>query len=141
MIVKKVENEQEKKEIFKLRREVFVIEQKVTEDEEFDEFEDTSVHFIAKKATKTVGTARWRKTKKGVKLERFAVDKDSRGEGVGSNLVKKVVEDILAIGFQGKMYLHAQIDAVPLYEKFNFVKQGEPFQECNIWHYLMVRVS
>lgn len=140
--VRKVDSDAERQAVFGLRREVFVVEQKVSIEDEFDEFEDISRHFIAlNEQGETVGTARWRYTEKGIKLERFAVAKNSRKKGVGSALVATVLDDIATVRRGEKLYLHAQLDAVPLYAKFGFEKEGEQFEECDIWHYLMVKNS
>jgi predicted GNAT family N-acyltransferase len=125
--------------VFKIREQVFVKEQQVNADDEYDEFEPNSNHFLAKIDDIPVGTARWRLTDKGVKLERFAVLEEARGNGVGQALVAAVLADIDADPMtKGKTkYLHAQLPAVSLYEKFGFQRVGEMFEECNIQHYKM----
>jgi predicted GNAT family N-acyltransferase len=137
--VERVQTKEQLKTVFEIREEVFVIEQEVDPAEEYDEFEDISIHFLAKTGAEPAGTARWRFTDKGVKLERFAVLKPMRGQGVGFALVNAVVEDIKkhpdSIG--KKLYLHAQLDAMPLYAKFGFQKVGDMFEECNIKHFKM----
>lgn len=137
--VEKVLSKEQLDIVFKIREEVFVIEQEVDPEEEYDEFEDISIHFLAIVESLPAGTARWRFTDKGIKLERFAVLKPIRGKGVGQALVKAVIEDIDASPQSKgkKLYLHAQLDAMPLYEKFGFKKVGEMFEECNILHYKM----
>jgi predicted GNAT family N-acyltransferase len=137
--VEKVLSKEQLDNVFKIREEVFVLEQEVDPAEEYDEFEDISIHFLAKSEGQPAGTARWRFTDKGIKLERFAVLKPMRGKGVGQALVKTVIEDIAANPQSKgrKLYLHAQLDAMPLYEKFGFKKVGEMFEECNILHYKM----
>ncbi len=124
-----------------IREKVFVEEQHVPQEEEIDSFENTSTHYLAKNEEGiALGTARWRRTEHGIKLERFAVLKEFRKAGAGSKLVEAVLEDVrkelLAEG--ESIYLHSQIDAMPLYEKFGFVKQGKKFDECGIMHYKMV---
>lgn len=137
--VNKIAGEEELKSVFKIREEVFVFEQEVNPSDEYDEFEETSTHFLAMLDGKPVGTARWRFTQNGVKLERFAVLKEARSQGVGQALVLAVLNDIStndsAIG--ALKYLHAQLSAVPLYSKFGFEKEGDIFEECNILHYKM----
>lgn len=127
---------------FAIREEVFVVEQEVASDEEFDEFEDESHHFVALGSQdQPIGSARWRKTEKGIKLERFTVKKELRGKGLGSAIVKAVLDDLKEKEASGTyLYMHAQLDAVPLYAKFNFQKKGEQFDECGIMHYLMWRL-
>ena len=140
--VRKIEARDDLIKAFHVREEVFIVEQEVDREEEFDEFEEASVHFLASDETdEPVGTARWRTTKKGVKLERFAVRKPWRRKGFGTALVNAVVEDITKNFNPGELlYLHAQMDAAPLYEKFGFVKKGEQFLECDIWHCGMERL-
>lgn len=139
ILVKKINNPDQLQASFAIREDVFVIEQEVDPSEEYDEFEDISVHFLATVDSKPAGTARWRFTDKGVKLERFAVLKPMRGFGVGYALVKAVVEDIAAHpnSHGKKLYMHAQVDAMRLYAKFGFQKVGEMFEECDIKHYKM----
>lgn len=142
MQVQKITDQQMLDQAFAIRETVFVEEQNVPKDEEYDEYEDTSVHFLAvDEQGRACGTARWRFTEKGVKLERFAVLKDCRGAGVGSALVAAVLEDVERHHQSaGKtIYLHGQLTAVPLYEKFGFEKKGEQFEECDILHYLMIK--
>ena len=125
---------------FAIREEVFVVEQQVDREEEYDEFETISRHVLARdESGNPVGTARWRFTENGIKLERFAVLKNSRGTGVGSALVAAVLKDIAESPDTSgkKLYMHAQVEAIPLYEKFGFKKVGEMFEECNIKHYTM----
>lgn len=137
--VEKVLTQEQLDIIFGIREKVFVIEQEVDPAEEYDEFEQTSTHFMAFLDGKPAGTARWRFTEKGIKLERFAVLKESRGKGVGQALVKAVLDDIASHSEATgkKLYMHAQLDAMPLYAKFGFKQVGELFEECSILHYKM----
>jgi predicted GNAT family N-acyltransferase len=137
--VQKVKTKEELDTVFDIREKVFVIEQEVDPAEEYDEFEETSTHFLAKFDGEAAGTARWRFTDKGIKLERFAVLKPMRGKGVGQALVRAVVDDIAnhPESKGKKLYMHAQLDAMPLYAKFGFKQVGDMFEECNILHYKM----
>lgn len=142
MQVRKITDEQMLNEAFAIREKVFVEEQRVPKEEEYDEFEQSSVHFLAvNEQGRACGTARWRFTDKGIKLERFAVLEDCRNAGVGSALMAAVLEDVNNHPDSAgkKIYLHGQLTAVPLYEKFGFEKKGEQFEECDILHYLMVK--
>lgn len=137
--VQKVQTKEELDTVFDIREKVFVIEQEVDPAEEYDEFEEISTHFLAKLDGQAAGTARWRFTDKGIKLERFAVLKSMRGKGVGQALVRAVVDDIAKHPESKgkKLYMHAQLDAMPLYAKFGFKQVGDMFEECNILHYKM----
>lgn len=133
--VNKVTNPEVLQKVFAIRREVFVDEQNCPPELEW-EYEDESVHFLAIVDEEPAGAARWRKTTNGYKLERFAVLKEFRGWGVAQALVKTVLADLPADA--DYVYLHAQIPAVSLYEKFLFEKLGEEFEEAGIRHYKMV---
>ena len=39
--------------------------------------------------------------------------------------------------YNGLIYMHAQVDVIPFYEKMGFVKEGGPFEEAFITHYKM----
>jgi predicted GNAT family N-acyltransferase len=119
---------------FNIRREVFVIEQMVSETEEYDQ-EDISTHFIALYDGLPVGTARYRTTPNGIKLERFAILKSFRSLGVGSAILQHILQALSA--FEGLIYLHAQLTAMGLYSKFGFEAIGEQFDEAGIQHYKM----
>jgi predicted GNAT family N-acyltransferase len=137
--VEKIADQSDLDTAFEIRKQVFVIEQKVDPTKEYDEFEQSSVHFLARIDGIPVGTARWRLTPNGAKSERFAVLKEARGKGVGQALVKAVLYDIQAdpLSKNKTKYLHSQLSAVSLYSKFGFKKVGNIFEECNILHYKM----
>lgn len=122
---------------FAVREEVFIKEQQVSRKDEFDEFEEESFHFLATIDGVSVGAARWRITDNGGKLERFAVEAKYRGIGVGKALVEAVLTHIDQTNFTGKLYLHAQLEAIPLYAHFGFEIVGEQFTECDIEHQTM----
>ena len=134
--VKKVSDPGNLEKVFAIRREVFVDEQNCPPELEW-EFEDESTHFLATLNDIPAGASRWRKTDKGYKLERFAVLKSQRGQGIAQVLVKTVLDDLPEDA--DYIYLHAQIQAVPLYEKFGFEKTGPMFEEAGIQHYKMVK--
>jgi predicted GNAT family N-acyltransferase len=134
--VRKVTDPAALEKVFAIRREVFVGEQNCPPELEW-EFEDESNHFLATSDGEPAGACRWRKTDKGYKLERFAVLKKFRGKGVGQELVRAVLSDLPKDA--AYVYMHAQLGAISLYEKFNFEKVGPEFEEAGIRHYKMVR--
>lgn len=138
--VRKVVNEQELQQAFKIREEVFIKEQKVDHEEEFDAFENTSTHFLAfDKDNNPCGTARWRATDCGIKLERFAVLKSCRQTGVGQSIMQAILDDIQNDPnvSEQKIYMHAQTTAIDFYKKFGFEVIGDEFIECDIKHFTM----
>jgi predicted GNAT family N-acyltransferase len=134
--VKKIENPAELVEAFKIRQVVFVEEQQVDREEEYDGLDDISEQYLATINEIPAGTARWRKTPEGkIKLERFAVLKQFRKKGIGKALVSATLNDVPT---DKEVYLNAQLSAVFLYEPFGFKKEGDTFWEANIEHYKMV---
>ena len=126
---------------FTIREVVFVQGQGVPAADECDQHDRqaTTRHYLARVDGKPAGAARWRPTDKGVKLERFAVLDGFRGHGVGTALVRQVLADVQAEApAAAQVYLHAQLQAIPLYERTGFQKVGEMFEECDIQHYKMV---
>lgn len=132
--VKNIISENDLKIAFAIRKKVFVEEQKVPENIEWDEFEKSSNHVLALIDEKPVGTARWRTTQKGMKLERFAVLREFRSCGVGKYLVHFILKELMN---SENIYLHAQEHVVKFYERFGFKKKGSRFFEAGIPHWFM----
>ncbi len=131
--VKEIESSEFLDIAFSIRRKVFILEQNVSDEEEYDEFESTARHFLAFVDNEAVGTARMRITQKGIKLERFSVLKEFRGVQVGTNLVKNLLTKCKN-EIQSPVYLYAQIAAQKFYEKFGFRARGEIFLDAGIEH-------
>ena len=127
--------QQELKYVREIREKVFIMEQNVPVDVEIDEHEDSSSHIIALLDDRFIGTARWRKTEDGIKLERFAVLKENRGLGIGKKLVKFILEKIKNEPF---VYLHAQDHVISFYKQFGFNPTGDHFYEGGISHQKMI---
>ncbi len=140
----KIEQQSQLEKALKIREEVFVKEQHVPKEEEYDEYDKSSNHFLAvDNDGNAFGTARWRRTDEGIKLERFAIHKDARGKGIGSMLLESLLEDIAVNSSTNepvRLYLHAQTLALPLYKKFGFKIEGQAFEECGMEHYRMSRM-
>ena len=129
-----VNTKKEYKNILEIRKKVFVEEQDVPIEIEI-EHENESFHVICFLDESAVATGRWRKTKHGIKLERFAVLKEYRNLGLGS----KIVDFILTqVSLDDTIYLHAQEAVVNFYEKLGFKVFGEQFVEAGINHSKMI---
>lgn len=118
-----------------IRQQVFIEELSVDptleiENEEFCRF------YLIFIDDKPAGTARWRETEKGIKLERFALLPEFRNQGTGTILLKRILDDVTP--FYKKIYLHSQLNAVSYYQRQGFVKSGDIFTEAFIQHYLMI---
>lgn len=125
---------------FTIREQVFVHEQGVPADLEYDahDRQPTTRHYLARAADGTpAGAARWRPTENGVKLERFAVLPAFRNQEIGGALLRAVLADVREQAPGALVYLHAQLRAVPFYERHGFERVGELFEEADIQHYKM----
>ena len=118
-----------------IRHKVFVIGQNCPAKLEW-EFEEESTHFLVYNNNKAVATARHRKTKNGCKLERFAVLKSVRGKGYGHIVLKAILDDLK--DYKGIIYMHAQSEVLPFYQKMGFISTGEEFEEAGIMHFKMI---
>lgn len=119
---------------FAVRRRVFIEEQGVDAALEQDDHDASSEHVIALADERVVGAARYRRTERGVKLERVAVLPALRGQRVGSALVLHVIAQLAA---QDDLYVHAQQAALGFWERMGFVAEGPTFHEAGIPHRLM----
>lgn len=136
--IKEIKSLQDLQIAFEIRREVFVNEQHVAPEEEYDEFENSSTHYLAFYNQSPAGTARWRYTGPNIiKLERFAILKPYRGKNLGWAILTHVLVEVKKLQPE-KIYLHAQVQVVDFYKKAGFVPEGEQFSEANILHYKMV---
>ncbi|APA02214.1 MULTISPECIES: GNAT family N-acetyltransferase [Bacillus] len=131
--------EKQLNDAFFVRKEVFVKEQHVPEEEEIDQFEDTSEHIVIYDGGQPVGAGRWRIKDGHGKLERICVMKSHRSLGVGA-VIMQALEKAAAAKGADSFLLHAQTQAVPFYEKQGYrVTSGEEFLDAGIPHLEMVK--
>ncbi|KAF6603760.1 MULTISPECIES: GNAT family N-acetyltransferase [unclassified Bacillus (in: firmicutes)] len=131
--------EKQLNDAFFVRKEVFVKEQHVPEEEEIDQFEDTSEHIVIYDGGQPVGAGRWRLKDGHGKLERICVMKSHRSLGVGAIMMQALEKAATAKGADS-FILHAQTQAVPFYEKQGYrVTSGEEFLDAGIPHLEMIK--
>ena len=119
-----------------LRDAVFVDEQKVPRDIEWDEHDAVSRHVIARDSDGgAIGTGR---LLADGHIGRMAVLADWRGKGVGRALLERLLEEARLQG-HAHLALHAQTQASGFYRRFGFVEEGPEFMEAGIPHRTMVR--
>lgn len=114
-----------------IRTEVFVREQNVPEDMEWDDLDEQSYHVLAQdREKKAVGCGRL--TADG-HIGRMAVLQPQRGHGIGQTILKILMGVARDRGF-GVVALSAQINAVPFYEAHGFRVEGDEYEEAGIPH-------
>lgn len=122
-----------------VRDAVFVAEQKVPREMEWDEHDAVSRHVIARDGDGgAIGTGRLLAHGESGHIGRMAVLADRRGKGVGRALLERLLEEA---GGQNMRHLalHAQTQAAGFYRRFGFVEEGPEFMEAGIPHRIMVR--
>lgn len=118
----------------RVREPVFVVEQNVPLEEEWDELDARCEHVIARDAQhRPIGTGRLTPEHK---IGRMAVLAEWRGKGVGEALLMALIDRARMQGLREVM-LNAQVGALGFYEKFGFVTYGERFHEAGIEHQSM----
>lgn len=131
--VKIVENNQELEEAFSVRKTVFVDEQQVPVEEEIDEFENDSTHFVLYDDKRPAGAGRFRVLDAIGKVERICVLKDQRNTGAGKAIMEKIEEYAKSEGLRA-LKLNAQTQAIPFYEKLGYEVVSEEFLDAGIPH-------
>jgi Predicted acyltransferase len=121
---------------FALRREVFVWEQKVPEEEEHDADDMTATHFVAIAEGEVVGTLRLIDKPEHVKIGRVAVRQSFRGQGIARQMMTAAMDHARAQG-RDRFYLTAQSDKLGMYEKLGFAAFGPEFQDGGMPHRAM----
>jgi predicted GNAT family N-acyltransferase len=117
-----------------VREPVFVLEQRVPLELEWDELDPRCRHVLARDdAHRPIGTGRLTPEHK---IGRMAVLKEWRGRGVGEALLLALVEQARELGLP-EVSLHAQVDAIGFYGRFGFEPYGERFEEAGIQHQSM----
>ncbi|HEX4235008.1 MAG TPA: YbgC/FadM family acyl-CoA thioesterase [Caldimonas sp.] len=123
-----------------IRAEVFIDEQKIPAEMEWDDADADAVHAVAfNRLGRALGTGRMLEHVPGVaKIGRMAVAATSRHSGVGRAVLDSLLDAARARGDRQAM-LHAQISAASFYERAGFVRRGPEFDEAGIAHVEMVR--
>ncbi len=114
----------------RLREQVFISEQKVPKDLEWDGLDEEAQHFIAYQDDMPVGCAR---LLQGNKIGRMAVIKSCRGQGIG----RKILDHIKRFAIQKRttlLTLSAQCHAYSFYQKSGFSACSPPYEDAGIPH-------
>lgn len=132
--IRVVDWDREREPLRSLRHAVFIVEQQVPEDEEWDDLDAICLHALAQDDAGTpIGTGR---LAPDGKIGRMAVLKEWRGAGVGTALLRFLVEHARKRGLPG-CHLNAQRHALPFYARHGFEVYGEEFMEAGIPHCAM----
>lgn len=116
-----------------IRRVVFIDEQQVPEDLEWDGEDEFAQHWLAHVDDQYVGTVR---LLRNGHIGRMAVLKPFRNCSIGTALIQAVIAQASLQNLR-ELYLHAQIHALDFYHRFGFAAEGPVFQDAGIPHRTM----
>ncbi|PFM63389.1 GNAT family N-acetyltransferase [Bacillus cereus] len=126
---------------FHIRKEVFVKEQGVPLEDEFDTFDrigEECKHILVYYNELSVGTGRIRFVDEIGKLERICILKDYRKYGLGKVIIQ-ALEEIARNKEANKVKLHGQTHAEGFYKKLGYQTSSDVFMEDGIPHILMTK--
>ncbi|WP_420808765.1 GNAT family N-acetyltransferase [Bacillus salacetis] len=128
-----VKTDKELNDAMLVRKEVFVGEQNVPLEEEIDEFENSSAHFVLYDEREPVGAGRFRVKDGQGKVERICVLSSARGKGAGK-LIMNFIEDHARSKDIPALILNAQTHAIPFYENLGYSVTSGEFLDAGIPH-------
>ena len=116
-----------------IRKQVFIIEQNIPEEEEWDDQDMISDHFVVYDQDQPIATARLLQNNS---VGRVAVLKTYRGQGIGHMIMLEIIRQAHQ---QDRTFLQlsSQVHAISFYEKLGFSIQGDAYDECGIPHIKM----
>jgi predicted GNAT family N-acyltransferase len=121
-----------------LRYKVFIEEQNIDVDEEFDGTDIAAVSFLLFLDHVPIGTIRYLKDEQGIiHPGRIAILKSYRGKGYGRILMQWFDQYVLGLNKTATLAIHAQLYLQSFYESLGYVAEGSVFMEANIQHIAM----
>ncbi|BFU78991.1 GNAT family N-acetyltransferase [Arcobacter sp. 15-2] len=125
-----------RKYIHSIRNEVFINEQGIDPEIEYDGLDNSAIHTLVFIKDKAVGTGR---ILKDGHIGRVAVLKKYRGQNIGSKIITSLI-DVAVKNHYNRVYLGAQKQAINFYLKLGFTPFGEEFIEATILHQSMEKI-
>lgn len=121
---------------YHIRKLVFIDEQKVSYEDEYDLAEKTKTPFVVYDNDIPIGAARINFLSEYAKIERVCILKEYRTQGIGKQLMEYLFAYCKSRGYN-QIVISAQVQAMKFYENLGFIKYGDLFLEANIPHYKM----
>lgn len=139
MNFKRIRTEEDLQKSFNIRKAVFVQEQQVPEEDEFDEFDVLNAlceHIVVEDEGQAIASGRLRVVDGVGKLERICVLASHRSAGIGKIIVQGLEEIAMDKGL-ARLKLHGQTHAEEFYLKLGYETTSDVFMEDGIPHIVM----
>lgn len=119
-----------------IREAVFIREQGIAPDEEWDDLDAVARHLLMSDAEGPLGTLRWREKDGEAKIERVCVLARGRGTGAGVALMEAAMAEARRAGLRSAI-LGAQVRAMGFYARLGFEGFGADYDDAGIPHRMM----
>lgn len=116
-----------------IREQVFIREQNISAEEEWDNQDPIALHFVVYAQEQPIATARLLENNS---IGRVAVLEHYRGKGIGKRLMLEIIEQAKNED-RDSLKLSAQTHAIPFYAGLGFQVEGETYLDCGIPHVTM----
>jgi predicted GNAT family N-acyltransferase len=123
-----------------IRYQVFIVEQQIPDEEEWDDDDFVAIHALAFENRLPIATGRLiinETDQANAKIGRMAVLENHRSQGYGRAILKKLIDVGKEKGVQG-FILHAQVHALDFYLREGFKPEGDVFDEVDMPHQKMI---
>lgn len=139
LTIRIVQSAKELEDAYHVRRDVFVMEQKVPVTIEMDDHDRIALHFVGYAEQRPVSAGRMRFIDNYGKLERISVMKPFRGKGYGKQLIQEMEKVAKEKGYT-QTKLNAQTHAEEFYRNLGYQTiSKEPFMDAGIPHLTMIK--
>ncbi|MFB1050224.1 GNAT family N-acetyltransferase [Paraliobacillus sp. JSM ZJ581] len=141
MKITQVTSKEQLEKVYQLRKDVFVEEQDIPIEYEFDQHDNnpSTVHILLEVEGQALATGRLRFVNQQGKLERICVDSRFRKHGLGKEIVDALGKITRSKGIH-TVYLHGQTQAEQFYQKLGYETKSAAFLEDGIPHYVMKKI-
>lgn len=113
-----------------IREAVFIQEQNIAAEDEWDDLDTVSIHFVVYEQDHAIATARLLANNS---VGRVAVLKSHRGLKIGQQLMQAIV-DYAKADHREALKLSSQVHAIGFYQALGFSVQGDEYLDCGIPH-------
>ncbi len=125
-------------EVRRIREKVFIKEQGVPAELEFDGSDKYAISILVYEDNTPVATGRIILIEDNYTLGRICVLKEHRHKKLGSVVINELIKKAEELGAP-EVHIHAQTHVIDFYKQLGFTEYGKEFKEAGIKHISMMR--